>query len=94
MCCFSNSDGYVIRSCNHSAVKQGYSKYAATKARMMWIYHFHCQDHLLNTPLSLLSYAEYVNAQELATDMRSITDRAAPTLLWTELFTGGDIFRS
>lgn len=32
--------------------------------------------------------AEYVNAQEIPTDMRSITDRAAQTLLWTELFRG------
>lgn len=35
-----------------------------------------------------LSSAEYVNAQELPTDMKSITDRAAQTLLWTELFRG------
>ena len=32
--------------------------------------------------------AEYVNAQEIPTDMKSITDRAAQTLLWTELFRG------
>ncbi|XP_064309127.1 NADH dehydrogenase [ubiquinone] iron-sulfur protein 8, mitochondrial isoform X2 [Phalacrocorax carbo] len=31
---------------------------------------------------------KYVNIQEPATDMRSITDRAAQTLLWTELFRG------
>ncbi|ROL47189.1 NADH dehydrogenase [ubiquinone] iron-sulfur protein 8, mitochondrial [Anabarilius grahami] len=31
---------------------------------------------------------EYVNAEELPTDMKSITDRAAQTLLWTELFRG------
>ncbi|NXK27936.1 NDUS8 protein, partial [Arenaria interpres] len=31
---------------------------------------------------------EYVNVQEPAMDMRSITDRAAQTLLWTELFRG------
>ncbi|XP_047441707.1 NADH:ubiquinone oxidoreductase core subunit S8b [Mugil cephalus] len=31
---------------------------------------------------------KYVNAQELPTDLRSITDRAATTLLWTELFRG------
>lgn len=31
---------------------------------------------------------EYVNAQEVPTDMKSITDRAAQTLLWTELFRG------
>ncbi|XP_061756011.1 NADH dehydrogenase [ubiquinone] iron-sulfur protein 8, mitochondrial-like [Nerophis ophidion] len=31
---------------------------------------------------------KYVNAQEEATDLRSITDRAATTLLWTELFRG------
>uniref|UniRef100_A0A673Z3S9 NADH dehydrogenase [ubiquinone] iron-sulfur protein 8, mitochondrial n=1 Tax=Salmo trutta TaxID=8032 RepID=A0A673Z3S9_SALTR len=29
---------------------------------------------------------KYVNAKELPLDMRSITDRAAQTLLWTELF--------
>lgn len=31
---------------------------------------------------------EYVNAQEPLDDMKSITDRAAQTLLWTELFRG------
>ncbi|NXS07108.1 NDUS8 protein, partial [Neodrepanis coruscans] len=31
---------------------------------------------------------EYVNVQEPAMDMRSITDRAAQTLLWTELIRG------
>ncbi|XP_038554569.1 NADH:ubiquinone oxidoreductase core subunit S8b isoform X1 [Micropterus salmoides] len=31
---------------------------------------------------------KYVNAQELPTDLRSVTDRAATTLLWTELFRG------
>uniref|UniRef100_A0AAY5KHG0 NADH dehydrogenase [ubiquinone] iron-sulfur protein 8, mitochondrial n=1 Tax=Esox lucius TaxID=8010 RepID=A0AAY5KHG0_ESOLU len=31
---------------------------------------------------------EYVNANELPVDMKSITDRAAQTLLWTELFRG------
>ncbi|XP_034086901.1 NADH:ubiquinone oxidoreductase core subunit S8b isoform X1 [Gymnodraco acuticeps] len=31
---------------------------------------------------------KFVNAQELPTDMKSITDRAANTLLWTELFRG------
>lgn len=35
--------------------------------------------------------AEYVNAQEIPTDMKSITDRAAQTLLWTELFRGQPI---
>lgn len=35
-----------------------------------------------------LCVAEYVNAQEIPTDMKSITDRAAQTLLWTELFRG------
>uniref|UniRef100_A0AAX7T7U9 NADH dehydrogenase [ubiquinone] iron-sulfur protein 8, mitochondrial n=1 Tax=Astatotilapia calliptera TaxID=8154 RepID=A0AAX7T7U9_ASTCA len=42
-------------------------------------------------PLSLSVQRDgykYVNAQELPTDMRSITDRAATTLLWTELFRG------
>ncbi len=42
--------------------------------------------HVLKWPLCLT--VEYVNAQELPTDMRSITDRAATTLLWTELFRG------
>ncbi|KAK5864761.1 hypothetical protein PBY51_015975 [Eleginops maclovinus] len=31
---------------------------------------------------------KFVNARELPTDMKSITDRAATTLLWTELFRG------
>ncbi|KAL0974206.1 hypothetical protein UPYG_G00217080 [Umbra pygmaea] len=31
---------------------------------------------------------KYVNAKELPLDMRSITDRSAQTLLWTELFRG------
>ncbi|KAF0037967.1 hypothetical protein F2P81_010841 [Scophthalmus maximus] len=34
------------------------------------------------------SKSEYVNAEEIPTDMKSITDRAAQTLLWTELFRG------
>ncbi|XP_069921937.1 NADH dehydrogenase [ubiquinone] iron-sulfur protein 8, mitochondrial isoform X2 [Oryctolagus cuniculus] len=32
--------------------------------------------------------AEYVNAQEAAMDMKSVTDQAARTLMWTELFRG------
>ncbi|XP_067373913.1 NADH:ubiquinone oxidoreductase core subunit S8b isoform X3 [Channa argus] len=42
-------------------------------------------------PLSLSVIREgykYVNAQELPKDLRAITDRAATTLLWTELFRG------
>ncbi|KAK7138302.1 hypothetical protein R3I94_013813 [Phoxinus phoxinus] len=42
-------------------------------------------------PFSLTVYRggyKYVNAEELPTDMKSITDRAAQTLLWTELFRG------
>ncbi|NXM07796.1 NDUS8 protein, partial [Tyrannus savana] len=45
-------------------------------------------------PLRLLSTStprdcyKYVNVQEQPTDMRSITDRAAQTLLWTELVRG------
>uniref|UniRef100_A0A672QG20 NADH dehydrogenase [ubiquinone] iron-sulfur protein 8, mitochondrial n=1 Tax=Sinocyclocheilus grahami TaxID=75366 RepID=A0A672QG20_SINGR len=42
-------------------------------------------------PLSLSAHRagiKYVNNQEEATDMKSITDRAAQTLLWTELFRG------
>lgn len=35
------------------------------------------------------SLAEYVNAQEPSMDMKSVTDRAAQTLLWTELIRGG-----
>ncbi|KAM8843089.1 NADH dehydrogenase [ubiquinone] iron-sulfur protein 8, mitochondrial-like [Synchiropus picturatus] len=31
---------------------------------------------------------KYVNAQEVPDDLKSITDRAATTLLWTELFRG------
>lgn len=38
--------------------------------------------------LTVFVCAEYVNAQEIPTDMKSITDRAAQTLLWTELFRG------
>lgn len=41
-----------------------------------------------HTHLLSVSSAEFVNAQELPTDMKSITDRAAQTLLWTELFRG------
>lgn len=37
-----------------------------------------------SSPLS----TEYVNVREPAMDMRSITDRAAQTLLWTELIRG------
>ncbi|KAK2849075.1 hypothetical protein Q5P01_008909 [Channa striata] len=42
-------------------------------------------------PFSLSMIREgykYVNAQELPKDLRAITDRAATTLLWTELFRG------
>lgn len=35
-----------------------------------------------------VSPIEYVNVQELKSDMKSITDRAAQTLLWTELIRG------
>ncbi|XP_016307254.1 NADH dehydrogenase [ubiquinone] iron-sulfur protein 8, mitochondrial-like [Sinocyclocheilus anshuiensis] len=35
-----------------------------------------------------------VNAEELPMDMKSITDRAAQTLLWTELFRGVCLFTS
>uniref|UniRef100_A0A9J8D9F6 NADH dehydrogenase [ubiquinone] iron-sulfur protein 8, mitochondrial n=4 Tax=Cyprinus carpio TaxID=7962 RepID=A0A9J8D9F6_CYPCA len=45
----------------------------------------------LARPLSLSAHRagiKYVNDQEEATDMKSITDRAAQTLLWTELFRG------
>ncbi|MED6292237.1 NADH dehydrogenase Fe-S protein subunit 8 ndufs8 [Characodon lateralis] len=31
---------------------------------------------------------KYVNAQEIPSDMKSITDRAAQTLMWTELIRG------
>uniref|UniRef100_A0A8C7M7D8 NADH dehydrogenase [ubiquinone] iron-sulfur protein 8, mitochondrial n=1 Tax=Oncorhynchus kisutch TaxID=8019 RepID=A0A8C7M7D8_ONCKI len=47
--------------------------------------------HNLVRPISLSAQREgfkYVNAQDLPTDMKSITDRAAQTLLWTELFRG------
>ncbi|XP_043095088.1 NADH:ubiquinone oxidoreductase core subunit S8a [Puntigrus tetrazona] len=45
----------------------------------------------LARPLSLSAHRagiKYVNNQEEATDMKSITDRAAQTLMWTELFRG------
>lgn len=35
------------------------------------------------------SPAEYVNMREPSMDMKSVTDRAAQTLLWTELVRGG-----
>lgn len=35
------------------------------------------------------SPAEYVNLREPSMDMKSVTDRAAQTLLWTELIRGG-----
>lgn len=34
--------------------------------------------------------AEYVNVKEEPTDLKSITDKAAQTLLWTELIRGKD----
>lgn len=53
---------------------------------------WHCvRREVWNTiqPLTaVVLFSEYVNAQELPTDLRSITDRAATTLLWTELFRG------
>ncbi|CAM2115193.1 NADH dehydrogenase [ubiquinone] iron-sulfur protein 8, mitochondrial isoform X1 [Caretta caretta] len=42
---------------------------------------------LLSVTASRKSY-KYVNVQELKSDMKSITDRAAQTLLWTELIRG------
>lgn len=36
-----------------------------------------------------VSPAEYVNFREPSMDMKSVTDRAAQTLLWTELIRGG-----
>ncbi|KAG5286487.1 hypothetical protein AALO_G00015380 [Alosa alosa] len=47
--------------------------------------------HSIVRPISLSAQRQgfkYVNAQEVADDMKSITDRAAQTLLWTELFRG------
>lgn len=35
------------------------------------------------------SPAEFVNMQEPSMDMKAVTDRAAQTLLWTELIRGG-----
>lgn len=35
------------------------------------------------------SPAEFVNMREPSMDMKSVTDRAAQTLLWTELVRGG-----
>ena len=35
------------------------------------------------------SPAEFVNMREPSMDMKSVTDRAAQTLLWTELIRGG-----
>uniref|UniRef100_A0A3B5AKG8 NADH dehydrogenase [ubiquinone] iron-sulfur protein 8, mitochondrial n=1 Tax=Stegastes partitus TaxID=144197 RepID=A0A3B5AKG8_9TELE len=44
--------------------------------------------NILLREMRRLSSSKYVNAQELPTDLKSITDRAATTLLWTELFRG------
>lgn len=38
-----------------------------------------------------VSPAEYVNFREPSMDMKSVTDRAAQTLLWTELLRGGPL---
>lgn len=38
-----------------------------------------------------VSPAEYVNFREPSMDMKSVTDRAAQTLLWTELIRGGPL---
>lgn len=45
------------------------------------------QHGVRSSPVVLVC-AEYVNAKDIPTDMKSITDRAAQTLLWTELFRG------
>ncbi|XP_027711784.1 NADH dehydrogenase [ubiquinone] iron-sulfur protein 8, mitochondrial isoform X1 [Vombatus ursinus] len=42
---------------------------------------------LHSSPSSSSSY-KYVNVKEPVTDMKSVTDRAAQTLMWTELFRG------
>ncbi|KAJ6665538.1 hypothetical protein lerEdw1_003380, partial [Lerista edwardsae] len=45
--------------------------------------------NLLGSNSSIFGFAaEYVNAREEATDLKSITDKAAQTLLWTELIRG------
>lgn len=45
----------------------------------------------LPRPFCLVSPAEYVNLREPSMDMKSVTDRAAQTLLWTELARGGPV---
>ncbi|XP_072495458.1 NADH dehydrogenase [ubiquinone] iron-sulfur protein 8, mitochondrial isoform X1 [Notamacropus eugenii] len=42
----------------------------------------------LHSSLSSTSSYKYVNMKEPTMDMKSVTDRAAQTLLWTELFRG------
>ncbi|XP_056106111.1 NADH:ubiquinone oxidoreductase core subunit S8b isoform X2 [Rhinichthys klamathensis goyatoka] len=51
-------------------------------------YTFSHPKHTVSYNASLCLSVEYVNAEELPTDMKSITDRAAQTLLWTEFFRG------
>lgn len=75
----------VMRPFSLSVQREGFSKYChKLKAIHIWQWIDHVSE--MTSPSILL--VEYVNAQELPTDMKSITDRAATTLLWTELFRG------
>lgn len=74
----------AVRPISVSAQREGYSKFWQ-RAMTLWVQ----GPQVWNTvPTAIVLFSEYVNAQELPTDMRSITDRAATTLLWTELFRG------
>lgn len=87
----------VVRPFSLSVQREGYSKYcckpgAAHKWHSQWRENmwplFGRSNHTLIQLSPFILFVEYVNAQELPTDLRSITDRAATTLLWTELFRG------
>lgn len=77
----------LVRAFSVTAQRRGYSKSSVLdgpdKLLALLPVRAHTQTHYLSA-----SSAEYVNALELPTDMKSITDRAAQTLLWTELFRG------
>lgn len=76
----------VIRPFSLSVQREGYSKYCCMDFSVEWPHCLKWTNQTLLSPSVLL--VEYVNNQELQTDLRSITDRAATTILWTELFRG------
>lgn len=83
----------VVRPLSLSAHREGYSKCNMHRAITSYKILFYTMHYIVYSLESCVLYnfsfsVEFVNAQEPLNDMKSITDRAAQTLLWTELFRG------